>query len=125
VADSGFDLFEVATKHAAFNDVNGLYVDASIYKPGSSSFAGIRVISDRLGKIMRDEICIVGTDDGDEWWSMSGGAFLDKAKGKFQVGPLSGTCHNGTIQLDDGKGEWKKMASKSDMHSLPKETTTA
>jgi hypothetical protein len=119
LAINGFDL-DVATKHAAFNDVNGLYVDPLVYKPGS--FAGIRVVSDRLGKILRDEICVVGTDDGKEWWSMDGGAFVDKVRGKFSVGSLSGTCHNGIIRFDDGK-EWIKMAVKSDMHSLPKETS--
>jgi hypothetical protein len=118
LASSEFDL-AVATKHPAFNNVNGLYVDPLVYKPGS--FAGIRVVSDRLGKILRDEICVVGTDDGKEWWSLDGGAFVDKVKGKFSVGSLSGTCHNGTIKFDNGK-EWTKMAIKSNMHSLPKES---
>lgn len=112
-------LLERATKHSAFNEVNGLYVDLSIYKPGS--FAGIRVISDRLGKFLRDEICVVGTDDGDEWWSMDGGAFVDKSTGKFRVSSLiAGTSNNGTIRLEDGT-EWIKMVPKSDFHFLPKE----
>ena len=112
-------LLERASKHSAFNEVNGLYVDLSIYKPGS--FAGIRVISDRLGKFLRDEICVVGTDDGEEWWSMDGGAFVDKSTGKFRVGPLIvGTSNNGTIRLEGGT-EWIKMVPKSDFHSLPKE----
>jgi hypothetical protein len=113
-----FDL-ETQTKHGAFNDVNGLYVDPTVYKPGS--FAGIRVVSDRLGKIMRDELCVIGTDDGEEWWSIGGGTFTDKAKGKFTVGSLSGKCHNGRIQFDDEK-EWVKMAVKTELHTLPKET---
>lgn len=109
----------IQTKHAAFNDVNGLYVDPSIYKSGS--FAGIRVVSDRLGKIVRDEICVIGTDDGDEWWAMEGGKFTDKSTGTFSIGSLSpGACHNGNIKFENGK-EWIKMAVKSDFHTLPKE----
>jgi hypothetical protein len=116
-AAEGLELLEKATKFSAFNEVNGLYVDLSVYKPGS--FAGIRVVSDRLGKILRDEICIVGTDDGDEWWSMDGGAFVDKSTGKFRVGSLVAvSSNNGTIRLEDGT-EWIKMVPKSDFHSLP------
>lgn len=118
--NSEFDLV-TQTKHDAFNNVNGLYVDPSIYKPGS--FAGIRVVSDRLGKIVRDEICVLGTDDGEEWWTMEGGTFTDKAAGKFNISSLlTGTCHNGTIEFDDGK-QWTKMAVKSDFHALDRETT--
>ena len=112
-----FDL-KMQTKHIAFNDVNGLYMDPSICKPGS--FAGIRVVSDRLGKIMRDEICLIGTDDGIDWWAMEGGAFTDKATGAFSVGSLSCICHNGIIKFGDGN-RWVKMAVKTDFHSLPKE----
>jgi hypothetical protein len=108
------------TKHAAFNDVNGLYVDPAMYKPGSSSFAGIRVVSDRLGKMVTDELCVVGTDDGEEWWALQGGAFTMKKLGNFTVGSLTGECHNGTIKFDDGKA-WTKMAIKTDFHTLPKE----
>jgi hypothetical protein len=118
VPTSDFDLAG-QTKHDAFNNVNGMYIDPSIYKPGS--FAGIRVVSDRLGKFIRDEICVVGTDDGEEWWMMEGGAFTTKSLGKFSIGSLSGKVDNGTVKFEDGK-EWTKMAPKTNFHSLPKET---
>jgi len=114
---AGFDLTR-ETRFAAFNQFNGLYIDPDLYKPGS--FAGIRVMSDRLGKIIRDELCVIGTDDGVEWWSIEGGSFTEKEAGSFCVGKLTGTCHNGVIQFEDGK-EWIKMAAKSDLHSLPKD----
>jgi hypothetical protein len=117
VPGGDFDL-TVQTKHDAFNNVNGLYVDPSIYQPGS--FAGIRVVSDRFGKIMRDEICVIGTDNGQEWWVLEGGAYTSKQVGKFTVGQLSGTCHNGEIKFADGHG-WIKMAPKTDFHALAKE----
>jgi hypothetical protein len=117
VPGNDFDL-AVQTKHDAFNNVNGLYVDPSIYKPGS--FAGLRVVSDRFGKTVRDEICVVGTDNGHEWWVLEGGRFTSKESGKFTVGQLSGKCHNGEIKFEDGK-EWVKMAPKTDFHALAKE----
>ena len=108
-------------KHAVFNDINGLYVDPEIYDKDKSTFAGIRVISDRLGKYIRDEICVVGTDDGVEWWSISGGSFTNRAKGEFTIGDSKAAkCRSGTVQMDDGSDtKWVKMATKMDMHSLP------
>jgi hypothetical protein len=123
-ADSSFDL-DVATKHAAFNDVNGLYVDMSLFKPGS--FAGIRVVTDQIGKIKRDEICVVGSDDGEEWWSLEGGSYSNKDVGNtfkgwgcFCIGSQQGTYKNSQIKFETGE-EWTKMACKSDFHALPKE----
>jgi hypothetical protein len=134
-------LLQVETKHAAFNNINGLFVDLNIYKTGSSSFAGIRVISDRLGKIIRDEICVIGTDDGIVWWYITGGKFINKMNGTFCINnnnskllfgtSSTGTCHNGVIKFDDDDDNngsstvvWTKMTlNKTDIHSLPKETT--
>ena len=143
--------FKAEIKHAAFNNVNGLFFDSTIYniahannsesKSSSSlsssslSFAGMRVISDRLGKIIRDEICVVGTDDGINWWYITGGNFTDKMNGKFSLnndnnsslslGSGSGTCHNGIIEFDNGT-IWQKVAlNKTDIHSWQKETTTS
>jgi hypothetical protein len=113
-----FDL-DVEQKHSAFNDVNGLHVDESIYKHGGG-FAGIRVVSDRLGKIITDEICVIGTDDGTHWWAMEGGAFRNRLTGEFTIGSLNGVCQSGTITFQDGK-KWTKMAVKSDVHAMPKE----
>eukprot|EP00961_Rhodomonas_salina_P047132 632815-Rhodomonas_salina.2 len=116
-ANSGVAL-EPQTKHAAFNDFNGLYVDPAIFKAGS--FAGIRVVSDRLGKIMRDELSVVGSDDGESFWGLEEGKITNKQAGQFQIGSLTGTCHNGLIKFGDGT-EWVKMAAKCDFHALPKE----
>ena len=115
-----FDL-ERQMKHAAFNDVNGLYVDPDIFDKKKDDFAGIRIVSDRLGKYIRDEICVIGTDDGIEWWSISGGSFTDRAKGEFTIGASKAAkCSSGTIQMDGSDTKWVKMATKTDIHSLPK-----
>ena len=115
---------EIQMKHAAFNDVNGLYVDPKIFdmQQKDNNFAGIRIVSDRLGKYIRDEICVIGTDDGIEWWSISGGSFTDRSKGEFTIGSSkTAKCSSGTIQLNDGNDtKWVKMAAKMDIHSLPK-----
>ena len=130
--DSNFAL-EQQFQHAAFNDVNGLYVDPETFNQTkkvstSSKFAGIRVVSDRLGKYIRDEICVVGTDDGVTWWSTSGGAFTNKFKGEFTMGSpsspgtmMTAKCKNGTIDIQDGDAKWIKMAPKMDIHSLPQQ----
>ena len=52
VATAEFTL-EPQRKHASFNEINGLYADAS-FTPGG--FKGIRVISDRSGKTKREEL---------------------------------------------------------------------
>jgi hypothetical protein len=107
------------TKHDAFNNVNGFYVDRAIFTPGS--FAGIRVVSDRLGKSLRDEVCVVGTDNGiGDFWAHESGSF-DKAANILKFNDSSGKCHNGTIQFSNGT-EWTKVTLGTfDMHLLPKE----
>ena len=42
---------EAQSKHSAFNDINGLYIDESLFEAGS--FKGLRVIADRFGKSVR------------------------------------------------------------------------
>lgn len=115
---------EPQLKHAAFNDINGLYVDPEIFDQTKKGFAGIRVISDRLGKLIRDEICVIGTDDGKEWWCTSGGSFTDKAKGEFQMNgddsSIAAKCKGGTVEINNGETKWIKMAPKMDLHALPK-----
>jgi hypothetical protein len=106
------------TKHSASNNVNGLYADPSIYRSGS--FAGIRALSDRLGNIVRDEICVVGTEYGVTWWATEGGSFVDKVAGTLSVGSLSGTIHNGSITFDDAK-QWIQMTAKANLHLLPRD----
>lgn len=128
------------TVHDAFNNINGLYVDLTIFRPGS--FAGIRVVSDRLGKFVRDEVCVVGTDNGQAFWAIEGGSFDKQARntssstsssndggtpsgtGKLNIGRfVGGSIHNGNIQFENGS-VWTKMAVGScDLHQLPKEAT--
>lgn len=111
------------TKHSAVNDINGLYVDPNMFGKSENLLAGLRIISDRKGKILRDELCVVGTDDGVEWWAITGGSFTDKERGKFQMGDKIGTIKNGTIELEGENAgtKWIKMAPKMDFHSLPKQ----
>jgi hypothetical protein len=119
VANSSFDLVD-QTLHDAFNNFNGFYVDRAIFRPGS--FVGIRFVSDRLGKFLRDEVCVIGTDDGRELWALEGGSF-DKATCILHVGALSGTCHNGTIKFSDGT-VWTKVAlGTCDLHLLPRDVS--
>lgn len=111
------------TKHDAFNNVNGLYVDLKVFQPGS--YAGIRLVSDRLGKFIGKDISVVGTDDGTEFWALKGGSFdkqSSKGDSKLTVGGFTGgSIHNGTITFEDGT-VWTKMAvGPCDLHKLPKE----
>jgi len=98
--------FAKLEKMSCFNDINSLYVDPAIYKKGS--LAGVRVITDRKGKFMRDEIVIVGTDDGKTFWTHGGGRWTDKIKGKFCVGPYAGSISSGDVTLSSG-ATWTKM----------------
>ena len=116
--------FQIKDCHTAFNDINGLYTDPALYKPGS--FAGVRVISDRLGKMMRDELVLVGSDDGITFWSVHGGAWTDKVEGKFTIGEYVGSINKGpkgtspmeiTLEGHDGP-PWVKMMTKSDPKKL-------
>lgn len=118
-------LLDVATQHTAFNNVNGLFVNTSLYT-NDGSFAGVRAISDRLGKYIRYEICIVGTDNGKDWWCWEGGKWEgDKVHGTFSFATDDrlGTIHNGTIVWQNGD-KWTKMVPTIDMHSLQKETSS-
>lgn len=114
---------EKQLKHAAFNDVNGLYVDPDIFdkNDAKNKFAGIRIVSDRLGKYIRDEICVIGTDDGVEWWSIPGGSFTNRGKGEFRMGDgVAAKVSSGTIQMEMDEQKWVKMATTMDMHTMPK-----
>lgn len=115
---------EPQVQHAAFNDVNGLYVDPDLFQ--KNSFAGIRVVSDRIGKFLGDEITVIGTDDGEEWFAMSEGTFTNRRRGEFQLEGNDAKCSSGTIQWNSFRGttdcKWIKMTTKMDLHSLPKQS---
>ena len=103
-ADFEFKLEEKVI--SCFNDINAQYVDKALYRKGS--LAGVRVISDRLGKKMRDELVVVGTDDGTHFWTHSGGCWTDKENGSFTIGPYAGRIFQGEITLTGGV-TWVKM----------------
>ena len=124
MATTDGSLWQVQTQHSAFNDINGLYMsDNTTTTTNTNPFAGMRVISDRKGKIIRDELCMIGTDDGIEWWSLTGGSFTNKISGDFEIGQYKGKIRSGIITLeDDNSTTWKKMMPKLDIHALlPKE----
>ena len=90
-----------------------------LYKPGS--LAGVRVISDRLGKMMRDELVMVGSDDGKAFWTIGGGKWTDKVEGKFVIGKYTGSINKGPstvtpmeLTIEGGGQPWVKMMVKSD-----------
>ncbi len=48
---------------------------------------------------VRDELVIVGTDDGTNFWTIGGGEWTNKQAGSFCVGPYAGSIHLGEIKL--------------------------
>mmetsp|Transcript_23917 Transcript_23917/g.66376 ORF Transcript_23917/g.66376 Transcript_23917/m.66376 type:complete len:96 (+) Transcript_23917:807-1094(+) len=92
-------------------------MDPQLARPGS--FGGIRIISDRLGKILRDELVVLGTDDGAAFWVEEGGHFIDKEAGKFRAGPFAGVYSKGVVTLETGT-TWTKMKPASNVHAMPR-----
>lgn len=109
--------FAVVLDGAHLADVGGFYVDPNHYKDGS--FAGTRMISDEAGDVPGTALTLVGSDDGESFWTLSG-AFEDKATGAITVdfspkgGPsnLKGTFANGAITWSDGN-QWTRQAVKA------------
>lgn len=106
-------LGELGTADDASPAINGVYFDPALKVAGS--FAGLRVISDRLGKTQRDELVVVGTDDGETFWAVAGGTCV---AGAFKAGTFSGNLADGVLDLDDAT--WRKQTLVSDPHSLPR-----
>jgi len=108
---------EPQRKHATFNEINGLYVDAA-FRPGS--FAGMRVFSDRRGKSLREELVLIGSDDGLVFWVIEVGKWEDMPAGRFSIGKYAGTVKEGVVTMNDG-AVWTKMGPRTDFHEMPKE----
>lgn len=133
-SSSSLPLLELQTKHSAFNDCNGLYVDPTLTKPGS--FAGWRVVSDRVGKYISDEdVSVIGTEDGVTWWSRTGGSMVSRRQGQIAIGgggdsAVAAKIQAGTLQLtewneEDETTKWVKMIPRLDLHSLPTTSSTS
>mmetsp|Transcript_15380 Transcript_15380/g.22698 ORF Transcript_15380/g.22698 Transcript_15380/m.22698 type:complete len:96 (-) Transcript_15380:378-665(-) len=94
-----------------------------MWDSSNGSWAGIRVVSDRLGKFISDEINILGTDDGVEWWALTG-TFLNRLKGEIQIGEDTAVISSGTIEIGNGC-QWIKMNSpQMNFHELSKQSET-
>lgn len=104
---------EFGTADDASPAINGVYFDAALKTAGS--FAGLRVISDRLGKTQLDELVVVGTDDGETFWAVTGGKCV---AGAFEAGAYSGNFADGVLDL--GGATWRKQSLVTDPHSLPR-----
>lgn len=119
--DGNFEIAPLA-KHGAFNEINGMYFDPSIYAKGS--FAGLRIVSDRVGKwiVPSGGVVVVGTDDGTSWRVMSedgGGAGGEDGSVDFGGEVGKGTIKNGDVELASGS-KWTKVGTKTDFRVLPK-----
>jgi len=96
--------------------IGGFYADPNHYQSGS--FAGTRMISDKQGDTAGDVLTLVGSDDGTQFWTLTG-HWTDKAAGKISVdfspkgGPsdLQGTFSDSKITWQDGN-HWSRQVVK-------------
>jgi len=94
-------------------DIGGFYVDPNHYKKGT--FAGTRMLSMRKGDTVSDEITLVGSDDGESFWTLRGRI---TSKGKFVIdfspkgGPadLHGAFSQDRLTFSDGNA-WSRLRS--------------
>merc|ERR1711871_33481 len=75
---SGWAAKMVSAKH----NIGGFYHDPNHYKSGT--LAGTRMISDEVGSSPSGKLTLVGSDDGIDFWSLSG-AWVEKNGGKLTV----------------------------------------
>jgi hypothetical protein len=54
------------------SDKGGLYTDPNHYKDSDSSWAGTRYVSQKQGNNVSDTITIVGSDDGETFYALTG-----------------------------------------------------
>mmetsp|Transcript_107705 Transcript_107705/g.231885 ORF Transcript_107705/g.231885 Transcript_107705/m.231885 type:complete len:296 (-) Transcript_107705:42-929(-) len=99
----------------AADDMGGFYVDPNHYRKGT--FAGTRMLSMREGDKISDAITLVGSDDGEAFWTLRG-RVTDPAKGEFVIdfspkgGPagLRGTFSQDRLTFADGNS-WTRQAA--------------
>lgn len=94
------------------DDIGGFYTDPNHFKEGS--FAGTRMVSDVQGEARSNDIALVGSDDGDTFWTLHG-RFTSEARRELFIdfspkgGPkLGGTYEDGRIEYDDGNA-WSRL----------------
>eukprot|EP00992_Anisonema_acinus_P009619 TRINITY_DN5816_c0_g1_i1.p1 TRINITY_DN5816_c0_g1~~TRINITY_DN5816_c0_g1_i1.p1 ORF type:complete len:245 (-),score=56.39 TRINITY_DN5816_c0_g1_i1:73-753(-) len=95
--------------------VEGFYTDPNHYKPGT--FAGTRMISDRFGDDPIRNITLVGSDNGEMFWTLLG-TWVNKEKGSLVVnfapkgGPADfpGVATGSSILWKDGN-KWVRHAT--------------
>lgn len=92
--------------------IGGFYTDPNHYD-SDGTLAGTRMISDFNGIIT-----IIGTDDGTDYWTVTG-QYTDKLNGKISIdftpkgGPIiSGEYHDGYIEWTEDGNKWSKTALK-------------
>jgi len=88
-------------------DVGGAYVDS--FQFSNVGVKGIRYVSAHRSRAPVDEITIVGTEDGLDYWARSG-RYVDKEAGTFIMGETNGTFDKNRIKLqDEQNSEWNKI----------------
>jgi len=114
-------------KSQTFKDaskVGGVYVEQSIYKKGQDSFAGVRLV----GANYFPNISFVGTDDGTEFWCITGS--WDKTPGQFRADftaigrggrHTTGIIDHDAILWSDGQ-DWQKEGITADAPTTPPTT---
>eukprot|EP00746_Dinoflagellata_sp_MGD_P163413 gnl/MRDRNA2_/MRDRNA2_91436_c0_seq1.p1 gnl/MRDRNA2_/MRDRNA2_91436_c0~~gnl/MRDRNA2_/MRDRNA2_91436_c0_seq1.p1 ORF type:complete len:242 (+),score=31.42 gnl/MRDRNA2_/MRDRNA2_91436_c0_seq1:71-796(+) len=101
---------------AKVDGIGGFYTDPNHYRPGT--WAGTRMVSDSVGDKSGDAITLIGSDDGTEFWAVTG-EWTNKKAGKFLVdfSPKGGPADvegkfsdTGTLTWPDGN-HWTRQAS--------------
>jgi len=106
---------DFALTQATDASIGGFYLDPNHSK--RHSWAGTRMISDEEGDKEGDGLTLIGSDDGRNFWSLTG-KYTSKANGAIVVdfspkgGPkeLKGTISDGAIKWEDGNS-WTKMVN--------------
>jgi len=99
----------------AKDDIGGVFTDPNHYKPGT--LAGVRMISGNRVNAPSSDITLVGSDDGETFWTLHG-TFTSAARSALVIdfspkgGPagLMGAYVGGRITFQDGN-QWSKLAA--------------
>jgi len=104
------------TKVPDFVAVDGIFSDPNHFEAGT--WKGVRAIVTGMGEVAWENLFLIGTDDGENWFTLVGG--FDKDGKDFYIdfsskgGPknLEGEYANGTITFSDGN-KWTRMVDQS------------
>merc|ERR1712222_160235 len=86
-------------------DIGGVFYDLD-HVSETVGLKGLRYVSAFKNGTPVDEITIVGSDDGIDFWVWMG-KYVNKADGKFQINDTAGTFDDEGIKLDDGS-RWQR-----------------